>query len=54
MNNAEGSLLTDSHVRIGHVYLKVNNLERSLRFYSGVLGISLTQSYWTEAVFVSA
>lgn len=41
-------------VRIGHVHLKVSDLERSLAFYCGVLGFQLTQRYGTQAAFVSA
>ncbi len=41
-------------VRIGHVHLKVADLERSLAFYCGVLGFQLTQRYGTQAAFVSA
>jgi len=41
-------------VRIGHVHLKVANLERSIAFYSGVLGFQVTQRYGTEAAFLSA
>lgn len=41
-------------VRIGHVHLKVANLERSLKFYQGVLGFEVTQGYGEDAVFVSA
>ena len=41
-------------VRIGHVHLKVADLERSLRFYCGVLGFEMTQRYGTQAAFVSA
>src|SRR5438045_4156878 len=44
----------DPQVRIGHVHLKVADLERSLRFYCGVLGFQLTQRYGTQAAFVSA
>jgi len=44
----------DSQVRIGHVHLKVADLERALRFYCGVLGFELTQRYGTQAAFVSA
>jgi catechol 2,3-dioxygenase len=43
-----------SGVRIGHVHLKVANLERSLAFYCGVLGFELMQRYGTGAAFVSA
>lgn len=31
--------------RIGHVHLKVSNLERAIDFYSGVLGFEVTQRY---------
>jgi catechol 2,3-dioxygenase-like lactoylglutathione lyase family enzyme len=39
----------DPQVRIGHVHLKVADLERSLRFYCGVLGFQLTQRYGSQA-----
>ena len=41
-------------VRIGHVHLKVADLERALGFYCGVLGFELTQRYGREAAFISA
>jgi catechol 2,3-dioxygenase len=41
-------------VRIGHVHLKVADLERALAFYCGVLGFELMQRYGTQAAFVSA
>jgi catechol 2,3-dioxygenase len=41
-------------VRIGHVHLKVANLERALDFYCGVLGFELTVPYGGGAAFVSA
>lgn len=44
----------DPKVSIGHVHLKVADLERSLRFYCGVLGFELTQRYGTGAAFISA
>lgn len=44
----------DPQVRIGHVHLKVANLERALGFYCGVLGFNLTQRYGSSAAFVSA
>jgi len=40
--------------RIGHVHLKVADIERALGFYSGVLGFTLTQRYGTQAAFVAA
>ncbi len=41
-------------MRIGHVHLKVADLERALAFYCGVLGFTLTQRYGPQAAFVSA
>ncbi len=41
-------------VAIGHVHLKVADLERALAFYCGVLGFELTQRYGREAAFLSA
>ncbi len=40
--------------RIGHVHLKVANLQRSLDFYCGLLGFSIMQRYGTQAAFISA
>jgi catechol 2,3-dioxygenase len=50
----EISIPIDPQVRIGHVHLKVADLERALRFYCGVLGFQVTQRYGTQAAFVSA
>jgi catechol 2,3-dioxygenase len=44
----------DPGVDVGHVHLKVADLERSLGFYCGVLGFELQQRYGDEAAFVSA
>lgn len=44
----------DPRVDIGHVHLKVADLERSLGFYCGVLGFELMQRYGSQAAFVSA
>jgi catechol 2,3-dioxygenase len=44
----------DPAVRIGHVHLKVAQLERALAFYCGVLGFELTQRYGGQAAFLSA
>ncbi len=43
-----------AHTRIGHVHLKVADIERSLKFYRDILGFSITQWYGTSAVFISA
>ncbi|MES3017029.1 MAG: VOC family protein [Bacteroidota bacterium] len=40
--------------RIGHVHLKVADLERALSFYHELLGFEITQRYGDQAVFVSA
>jgi catechol 2,3-dioxygenase len=44
----------DPGTRIGHVHLKVADIERSLAFYCGVLGFQLTARYGTQAAFFSA
>ena len=40
--------------RIGHVHLKVSDLERALGFYRDVLGFELTQRFGSSAAFLSA
>ena len=40
--------------RIGHVHLKVSDLERAIRFYRDVLGFELTQRMGDSAAFLSA
>lgn len=40
--------------KIGHVHLKVADLDRALAFYTGVLGFQLMQRYGTQAAFISA
>ena len=44
----------DPGVRIGHVHLKVADLDRALTFYSGVLGFHVTQRYGSQAAFLAA
>ena len=44
----------DPGVGIGHVHLKVADLERSLAFYRDVLGFELTQRFGSQAAFLSA
>jgi len=44
----------DPGVDVGHVHLKVADIERSLDFYRGVLGFELQQRFGDEAAFVSA
>jgi catechol 2,3-dioxygenase len=43
-----------AQTRIGHVHLKVADLDRALAFYSGILGFEITQRYGEGAVFLSA
>lgn len=40
--------------RIGHIHLKVSDLDKALAFYQGLLGFEITQRYGTQAVFISA
>jgi catechol 2,3-dioxygenase len=44
----------DGETRIGHVHLKVADLDRAIAFYRGVLGFELTQRYGEQAAFLSA
>ena len=44
----------DPRVRIGHVHLKVADLQRAVAFYHGVLGFEITQRWGTQAAFLSA
>lgn len=43
-----------ANTRIGHVHLKVSDLDRSLAFYCDLLGFELMQKYGEEAAFISA
>ncbi|MBX2820607.1 MAG: VOC family protein [Rhodothermaceae bacterium] len=51
MNN---SYTIPPKTRIGHVHLKVADLERSLDFYCGLLGFELIATYGEQAAFISA
>ena len=44
----------DPGVRVGHVHLKVSDLDRAIGFYSGVLGFDVMQRYGSQAAFLSA
>ncbi|MDQ6792842.1 MAG: VOC family protein [Candidatus Dormibacteraeota bacterium] len=44
----------DPEVRIGHVHLKVADIERSLAFYCGILGFELMARMGDQAAFISA
>lgn len=51
MNN---DYIIPAQTRIGHVHLKVSNIERSLAFYKGLLGFEIVTTYGDQAVFISA
>jgi catechol 2,3-dioxygenase len=51
---SENSTAIVAGARIGHVHLKVADLERALGFYCGVLGFELMQRMGPQAAFVSA
>jgi catechol 2,3-dioxygenase len=40
--------------RVGHVHLKVADLDRAIAFYEGILGFAVTQRYGTQAAFLAA
>lgn len=52
-------MMSDNYVvpaqtRIGHVHLKVSDLDRALAFYRDLLGFELIQKYGSQAAFISA
>jgi catechol 2,3-dioxygenase len=49
-----GFRAVDAGTCIGHVHLKVADLERAIAFYSGVLGFEVTQRYGRQAIFLTA
>ena len=53
-DKADPPYVVDPAVRIGHVHLKVADLERALQFYAGVLGLEITQRFGPGAAFLSA
>ena len=48
------SYVVPANTRIGHVHLKVSNIEKAVAFYHGLLGFEIMQQYGPSAVFVSA
>lgn len=54
MPNESPSRPIHPRTRIGHVHLKVADLERSLAFYCGVLGFEVMQKFGSQAAFISA
>jgi catechol 2,3-dioxygenase len=54
MSKAQPPLRPNSQIRIGHVHLKVAELERAIAFYRDVLGFQLMQRFGRSAAFLSA
>lgn len=52
MNNDKYTI--PANTRIGHVHLKVTDLDRAIQFYSGLLGFEVTMNYGSQAAFLSA
>ena len=46
--------IVPAQTRIGHIHLKVADLERSLKFYRDLLGFQVTTMYGNQAAFISA
>lgn len=46
--------IVPAQTRIGHIHLKVADLDRSLEFYNGLLGFRITQKIGEQAAFISA
>src|ERR1700743_2577839 len=54
MNEETNIAPLDPRVRIGHVHLKVSDLDRSITFYRDVLGFEVMQRMGSQAAFLSA
>jgi catechol 2,3-dioxygenase len=50
----ENNYKVPTRTKIGHVHLKVSDLNKSLEFYQGLLGFELTMMYGDQAAFISA
>ncbi|MBO9633298.1 MAG: VOC family protein [Chitinophagaceae bacterium] len=46
--------IVPAQTRIGHVHLKVSDIDKALGFYQGLLGFEIMQRYGDQAVFISA
>lgn len=46
--------MSDHHASVGHVHLRVSNLDRSIAFYRDLLGFELTQRFGNQAAFLGA
>jgi catechol 2,3-dioxygenase len=54
MTGASQEYVVPAQTRIGHIHLKVSDIDRSIRFYRDVLGFQLTTMYGNQAAFLSA
>lgn len=54
MNKNNQDYIIPAQTRIGHVHLKISDLEKSLAFYVDLLGFELTQLYGDQGAFISA
>ena len=54
MSQPQKPLPANSQVRIGHIHLKVADLDRAIAFYRDVLGFQITQRFGRNAAFLSA
>lgn len=52
--NSDSNYKIPSGTGIGHVHLKVADIQRSVDFYCGLLGFEITMNYGEDAVFISA
>lgn len=43
-----------ANTRIGHIHLKVSDIDKSLAFYGGLLGFQIMQRFGSPAAFISA
>ncbi|HKG69313.1 MAG TPA: VOC family protein [Segetibacter sp.] len=48
------SYTVPDNTRIGHIHLKVSDLDKALAFYRGLLGFEIMQRFGSSAVFISA
>jgi catechol 2,3-dioxygenase len=53
-NRKVATMPQTSHPSVGHVHLKVADLDRAIAFYKDILGFELTQKYGTQAAFLGA
>ena len=54
MATLDDGYVLDPGVDIGHIHLKVADIDRSLDFYCGILGFELMQRFGDSAAFISA